>query len=47
MEGVEGDVTVYVGELEGTPSVGAKAKIEGILIDNGIEDAKAEIKDEE
>jgi hypothetical protein len=47
LEGVEGDVTVYVGELEGTPSVGANVKVEGILIDNTIEGAKAEIKDEE
>jgi hypothetical protein len=46
LEGVEGDVTVYVVELEGTPSVGAKAKIEGVLTDNTIEDAKAKIEDE-
>jgi hypothetical protein len=47
LEGVEGDVTVYVTELEGTPSSGAKAKVEGVLIDNTIEDAKAEIEGEE
>ena len=47
MEGVEGDVTVYVAELEGKPSVGAKAKVEGVLIENTIEGAKAEIEGEE
>ena len=47
LEGVEGDVTVYVAELEGTPSPGAKAKVEGVLIDNTIEGAKAEIDGEE
>jgi hypothetical protein len=47
LEGVEGDVTVYVVELEGTPSPGVKVKVEGVLIDNTIEGAKAEIEDEE
>ena len=46
LEGVEGDVTVYVAELEGTPLVGAEAEVEGILTDNIIEDAKAEIEDD-
>ena len=47
LEGVEGDVTVFVAELEGTPSPGAKVKVEGVLIDNTIEGAKAEIEGEE
>jgi hypothetical protein len=47
LEGVEGDVTVFVAELEGTPLPGAKVKVEGILIDNTIEGAKAEIEGEE
>jgi len=47
LEGVEGQVMVYVTELEGTPAVGARAEIEGILIDNIIEDARAEIEEEE
>ncbi len=47
LEGVEGEVTVYVTELEGTPAVGAYAEIEGVLIDNTIEDAEAEIEEEE
>jgi len=46
LEGVEGDVTVYVAELEGVPSLGAEAKVEGVLTDNTIEGAKAEIEDE-
>jgi hypothetical protein len=45
LEGVVGDVTVYVTELEGTPSVDARTEIEGVLKDNVIEDAKAEIED--
>ncbi|MHA2067144.1 MAG: DUF4382 domain-containing protein [Candidatus Thorarchaeota archaeon] len=44
LDDVEGDVTVYVVELEGTPSLGAKVKVEGILIENTIEGAKAEIE---
>jgi len=36
LEGVEGNVTVHVAELEGTPSLGAKAKVEGVLINNTI-----------
>ncbi len=47
LEGIEGQVMVYVTELEGTPAVGARAEIEGILIDNIIEDARAEIEEEE
>jgi len=47
LEGVEGDVTVYVAELEGVPSLGAEAKVEGVLTDNTIEGAKAEIESEE
>ena len=47
LEGVEGQVTVYVTELEGTPTVGAKAKVEGVLKDNTIEEAKAEVEEEE
>ena len=47
LEGIEGLVTVYVVELESTPSVGAKAKVEGILKNLAIEDAKAEIEEEE
>lgn len=46
LEGVEGQVTVYVTELEGTPAVGAKAKVEGVLKDNTIEEAKAEVEEE-
>jgi hypothetical protein len=46
LEGVEGDVTVYVVELVGTPSVGARVKVEGVLTDNTIEGANAEIKAE-
>ena len=46
LEGVEGDVTVYVAELEGVPSPGAEAKVEGVLTDNTIEGAKAEIENE-
>jgi len=46
LEGVEGYVTVYVAELEGVPSLGTEAKVEGILIDNTIKGAKAEIEDE-
>jgi hypothetical protein len=47
LEGVKGDVIVYVAELEGTPSPGAKVKVEGVLTDNTIEGAKAEIEVEE
>lgn len=47
LEGIEGSVTVYVAELQGTPSVGAKAKIEGILEGNVIEGARAELEEEE
>lgn len=46
LEGIEGQVTVYVAELEGTPSVSAKAEVKGILTNNTIEDAEAEIKEE-
>lgn len=47
LEGVAGQVTVHVTELEGTPAVGAKAKVEGVLKDNTIEEAKAEVEEEE
>ena len=47
LEGVEGQVLVYVVELEGTPSVGAWAEVEGVLVDNTIEDAKAKIEEED
>jgi len=47
LEGVDGEVTVYVIELEGTPSVGARAEVEGVLTDNIIEEATAEIEEEE
>jgi hypothetical protein len=47
LEGIEGPVTVYVVELEGTPAVDARAKIEGVLLDNTIENARAEIEEEE
>ena len=47
LEGVEGEVTVHVTELEGTPSVGAHAEVEGILVDNVIENAKAKIEEED
>jgi hypothetical protein len=47
LEGVEGEVTVYVTELEGTPTVGASAEIQGVLIDNVIEDARAEVEEED
>ena len=47
LEGVEGSVTVYVTELEGTPTVGAKTKVEGVLKDNTIEEAKVEVEEEE
>jgi len=46
LEGVEGNVFVYVTELEGTPSVGAHAEVEGILVNNIIEDARAEIEED-
>ena len=46
LEGVEGNVMVYVTELEGTPSVGAHAEVEGNLVNNIIEDARAEIEEE-
>jgi len=46
LSGVDGPVTVYVIELEGTPAVGAWAEIEGILSDSTITDAKAEIEEE-
>ena len=46
LDGVDGPVTVHVIELEGTPSVGAWAEIEGILTDNTITDARAEIEEE-
>ena len=47
LEGVEGSVTVYVTELEGTPTVGAKAEVEGVLKGNTIEEARAEVEEEE
>jgi hypothetical protein len=47
LEGIEGEVMVYVTEVEGTPVVGARADIEGVLIDGIIEDARAEIEEEE
>jgi len=47
LESVEGNVIVYVSELEGTPSVGAHAEAEGILVNNVIENAKAEIEEED
>jgi len=47
LEGMEGDVTVYVAELEGVPSLGVEAKVVGILTDNTIEGAKAEIENKE
>ena len=47
LEDIEGNVTVYVAELEGTPSPGANVKVKGVLIDNTIEGAKAEIEGEE
>jgi len=46
LEGIDGDVIVYVTELEGTPSVGAWAEVEGVLTDNIIEEATAEIEEE-
>jgi len=47
LEGIEGQVIVHVTELEGTPSVGAHAEVEGILVNNVIENAKAEIEEED
>ncbi|MBU2535833.1 MAG: hypothetical protein KKD83_06690, partial [Chloroflexi bacterium] len=47
LEGIEGEVMVYVTEVEGTPVFGARAEIEGVLIGNIIEDARAEIEEEE
>jgi len=47
LEGVEGQVEVYVTEVEGTPTVGAHAEVEGVLIDNIIENARAVIEEEE
>jgi hypothetical protein len=47
LEGVEGQVLVYVVELEGTPSVDAWAEVEGVLVNNTIEDAKAKIEEED
>jgi hypothetical protein len=46
LEGIEGEVTVHVTEMEGTPAVGAHAEIEGVLLDGIIEDAEAEIEEE-
>ena len=43
LEGVDGLVTVYLVELEGTPFVGARANIEGILTESTITGATAEI----
>ena len=43
LKGIKGSVTVYIAELQGTPSVGAKAMVEGVLKDNTIEQGKAEI----
>jgi hypothetical protein len=40
---IKGSVTVYIAELQGIPSVGAKAIVEGVLKDNTIEQGKAEI----
>jgi len=47
LEGVEGQVLVYVVELEGTPSVDAWAEVEGVLVNNTIEGAKAKIEEED
>ena len=46
LEGVESNVIVYVTELEGTPSVNASAEVEGVLVNNIIEDARAEIEED-
>lgn len=46
MDGVDDPVTVHVIEMEGTPAIGAWAEIQGILSDNTITDAKAEIEEE-
>ena len=43
LKGIKGSVSVHVAELQGTPSVGAKAIVEGVLKDNTIEQGKAEI----
>lgn len=43
LEGIDGLVTVYLVELEGTPYVGARANIEGILTESTITGANAEI----
>jgi hypothetical protein len=43
LKGIRGSVTVYIAELQGTPSVGAKAIVEGVLKDNTIEQGKAKI----
>ncbi len=43
LEGIDGPVTVYLVELEGTPFVGARANIEGILTESTITGASAEI----
>lgn len=41
--GVTGPVTVYVTKLDGTPTVGVKAQIEGILTGNSIQNAEADM----
>jgi hypothetical protein len=47
LKGIKGSVTVYIAELQGTPSVGAKAIVEGVLKDNTIEQGKAEIENQD
>jgi len=46
LRGIRGSVTVHVVELEGTPSIGAKAEVEGVLKDNVITAAEAEIEEQ-
>ena len=45
LDGIDGLVSVYVVELEGTPYVGARANIEGILTESTIAGANAEIEE--
>ncbi len=46
LRGIRGSVTVHVVELEGAPSIGAKAEIKGVLKDNVITAAEAEIEEQ-
>lgn len=44
LKGVRGPVTVNVTKVEGTPEVGARAEVQGVLTGNTIDDASAEVQ---